>query len=100
MCLIIGPKYIPHTRWRRFHRGSVRLKPATAQTAPFEKLRREVEEEEVNEESQEEVEMEGLVEEEKEYYYFEEPSNIGEVSLICSYNFELWYNYHIVQYHH
>ena len=73
--------YIPHTRWRRSHRGSAKLKPATAQISSFEKLRRE-EEEEVNEESQEEIEMENLVEEEKEYYYFEDPSNIGEVSLI------------------
>ena len=58
----------------------MRLKPATAQTAPFEKLRREEEEEEVNEGSQEEIEMESLVEEDKEYYYIEDPSNIGEVS--------------------
>ena len=70
-------------RWRRSHRGSVRLKPATAQTAPFEKLRREEEKEEVNEESQEEMEMESLVEEDKEYYYFEDPSNIGKVCLIA-----------------
>ena len=56
----------------------MRLKPATAQTAPFEKLRREEEEEEVNEESQEEIEMENVVEEDKQYYYFEDPSNIGE----------------------
>ena len=54
----------------------MRLKPATA--APFDKLRREEEKEEVNEESQEEIEMENLIEEEKEYYNFEDRSNIGE----------------------
>ena len=64
----------------------MRLKPATAQTAPFEKLRREEEkEEEENEESQEEIEMENLVEEDKEYYYYEDTSNIGEVSMISTY---------------
>ena len=63
----------------------MRLKPATAQTAPFEKLRREEEkEEELNKESQEELEMKNLVEEDKEYYYFEDPSNIGETSLLVT----------------
>ena len=40
----------------------------------------------MNEESQEEIEMDNDVEEDKEYYYFEDPSNIGEVSLICTYH--------------
>ena len=53
----------------------MRLKPATAQTAPFEKLRRD-EKKEIDEESQEEIKMENLVEE--DYNYFEDPSNKGE----------------------
>ena len=60
----------------------MRRKPATAQTALFEKLKREEEKEEMNEESQEEIEMENVVEEDREYYYFEDPSNIGKVCLI------------------
>ena len=52
----------------------MRLKPATAQTAPFEKLRRE--EKKIDEESQEEIKMENLLEE--NYNYLEDPSNKGE----------------------
>ena len=68
----------------------MRLKPATALTAPFEKLRRGEKEEELDEESQEELEMENLVEEDKEYHYFEDPSNIGETSLLVTVSLNLF----------
>ena len=58
----------------------MRLK--SAQTAPFEKLRRE-EEEEVDEKSQEEREFENLVQEDKDYYA--DPSSLGE-TLSLSYS--------------
>ena len=64
------------TRWRRVRRGSMKVK--SKPLPPLRKL--EGMEEKEDEEEEEEIEMKGLVgsaEDDKDEYYFEDPSNIG-----------------------